>query len=77
MDEAELAWGHEITAAIHAIEARISAKMATVTAGDADRLLEAQRYSANVLFALGNAIPAVGTLALVLALVPDPIVRSA
>jgi len=67
MDVAELAWGHELTAAIHAIEAKISAKMATVTADNAGRLVEAQRYSANVLYHLGNAIPAIGTLALVLA----------
>lgn len=67
IDPDELAWGHELTEAIRAIEARISAKMATVDASNAGRLLEAERYSANALYALGEAIPAIGTLAQVLA----------
>lgn len=67
IDESEMAWGREIADAIDAIKARISAKMATVTADNAGRLLEAERYSANVLFHLEQAVPDVGTLALVLA----------
>jgi hypothetical protein len=66
-DMEELAWGNEIIATLRGIQARIRAKLDAVTADHAGRLTEAQRYSGVALGLLRDAIPAVGTLALVLA----------
>lgn len=67
LNEAELAWGREVTATLRDLQARVRAKLDTVTADNAGRLTEAQRYAGEVLGLLQQAIPAIGTLALVLA----------
>lgn len=66
-DMAEIAWGNEIIATLRDIQAHIRAKLDTVTADNAGRLTEAQRYSGEALGLLQGAIPAIGTLAMVLA----------
>ena len=67
LDEAELAWSREVTATLRDLQAQVRAKLDTVTADNAGRLTEAQRYAGLAIGLLQQAIPAIGTLALVLA----------
>ena len=67
LDEAELAWSREVTATLRDLQAQVRAKLDTVTADNAGRLTEAQRYAGLAIGLLQQAIPAIGTLAQVLA----------